>query len=192
MLSDGVIELILSDVINSNYKGVNPGRALATFIAGSKKLYDYVDDNPFVELKTSDFVNDTSIIRQNPRMVAINSAIEVDVSGQVCADSIGTRLYSGVGGQVDFIRGASLSEGGKAIIALPSVTNKGESRIVPYLKRGAGVVTTRANVHYVVTEYGVANLFGKTIKQRKKALLEIAHPDHREAIDREYMEGQGT
>lgn len=192
MLSDGVIELILSDVINSNYKGVNPGRALATFIAGSKKLYDYVDDNPFVELKTSDFVNDTSIIRQNPRMVAINSAIEVDVSGQVCADSIGTRLYSGVGGQVDFIRGASLSEGGKAIIALPSVTNKGESRIVPYLKRGAGVVTTRANVHYVVTEYGVANLFGKTIKQRKRALLEIAHPDHREAIDREYMEGQGT
>lgn len=188
MFSDGVIDLILKDVINGNYKGVNPGRALATFLMGSKRLYEYVDDNPFVELRASNYVNDVSIIRQNPKMVAINSAIEVDVTGQVCADSIGTQMYSGVGGQMDFIRGASLSEGGKAIIALPSTTNKGISRIVPYLKQGAGVVTTRAHVHYVVTEYGVANLYGKTINQRVKELVKIAHPDHREFIEKSYFE----
>jgi acyl-CoA hydrolase len=133
-------------------------------------------------------VNDVSVIKQNPRMVAINSAIEVDVTGQVCADSIGSKIYSGVGGQMDFIRGASLSEGGKAIIALPSVTKHGVSRIVPSLKLGAGVVTTRAHIHYVVTEYGVANLYGKTIKERVKALVNIAHPDHREAIDKDYFD----
>lgn len=188
MFSDGVIDLILKDVINGNYKGVNPGRALATFLMGSKRLYDYVDDNPYIEMRTSDYVNDISVIKQNPRMVAINSAIEVDVTGQVCADSIGSRMYSGVGGQMDFIRGASLSEGGKAIIALPSVTRHGLSRIVPALKTGAGVVTTRAHIHYVVTEYGVANLFGKTIQQRVRALVEIAHPDHRETIDKTYFE----
>ncbi|WP_142785407.1 acetyl-CoA hydrolase/transferase family protein [Changchengzhania lutea] len=188
MFSDGVIDLILKDVINGNFKGVNPGRALATFLMGSKRLYDYVDDNPFVELRTSDYVNDVSIIKQNPKMVAINSAIEVDVTGQVCADSIGSRMYSGVGGQMDYIRGASLSEGGKAIIALPSVTKKGISRIVPTLKPGAGVVTTRSHVHYVITEYGIANLYGKTIKDRVKALVNIAHPDHREAIDKAYFE----
>ena len=185
MISDGVIDLILKDVINGNYKGVNPGRAMATFLLGTKKLYDYVDDNPFIELRTADYVNDVSIIRRNPKMIAINSAVEVDLSGQVCADSIGTKLYSGVGGQVDFIRGASLSEGGKAIIALPSTTKSGISRIVPYLKRGAGVVTTRANVHFVVTEYGVANLYGKTLEKRREALLKIAHPAHREAIEKE-------
>ena len=188
MISDGVVDLILKDVITGNYKGVNPGRAMATFLLGTKKLYDYVDDNPFIEMRTSDFVNDVAVIRQNPKMVAINSAVEVDLTGQVCADSIGTSLYSGVGGQVDFIRGASLSEGGKAIIALPSTTKKGISRIVPFLKRGAGVVTTRANVHYVVTEYGVANLYGKTLDQREKALIKIAHPDHREVMEREYFE----
>ena len=188
MISDGVIDLILDNVITGNYKGINPGRAMATFLLGSRKLYDYVDDNPFIELRTADFVNDAAIIRQNPKMIAINSAVEVDLSGQVCADSIGTKLYSGVGGQVDFIRGASLSEGGKAIIALPSTTKKGISRIVPYLKRGAGVVTTRANVHYVVTEYGVANLYGKTLKQREISLLRISHPDHREAIEKEFYE----
>jgi acyl-CoA hydrolase len=190
MFSDGVIDLILKDVINGNYKGVNPGRALATFLMGSKRLYDYVNDNPFVEMRTSDYVNDVSIIKQNPRMVAINSAIEVDMTGQVCADSIGTKMYSGVGGQMDFIRGASLSEGGKAIIALPSVTNKGISRIVPSLKVGAGVVTTRAHVHYIITEYGIANLYGKTIKQRAKALVDIAHPDHRETLEREFFESR--
>ena len=188
MFSDGVIDLILNDVINGNYKGVNPGRALSTFLVGSKKLYDYVDDNPFVELRESDYVNDVSIIKQNPRMVAINSAIEVDVTGQVCADSIGSKMYSGVGGQMDYIRGASLSEGGKAIIALPSVTKKGISRIVPSLKPGAGVVTTRAHVHYIVTEYGIANLYGKTIKQRVKALVDIAHPEHRVSIEKAYFD----
>ena len=187
MFCDGVIDLILSDVISGNYKSINPGRALATFIAGSKRLYDYIDDNPFIEMRASDYVNDVSIIKQNPRMVAINSAIEVDVTGQVCADSLGAKMYSGVGGQMDYIRGASLSEGGKAIIALPSVTKKGISRIVPSLKPGAGVVTTRSHVHYVVTEYGVANLYGKTIKDRVKALVNIAHPDHRESIDKGYF-----
>jgi len=188
MFSDGVIDLILKDVINGNHKSVNPGRALTTFLMGSKRLYDYVDDNPFVEMRECDYTNDVSVIRQNKNMVAINSAIEVDVTGQVCADSIGSRMFSGVGGQMDFIRAASLSEGGKAIIALPSITRKGISRIVPSLKPGAGVVTTRAHVHYVVTEYGVANLYGKTIKERVKALVNIAHPDHREAIDKQYFE----
>ena len=188
MFSDGVIDLILNDVINGNYKEINRGRALTTFLMGSKRLYDYVDDNPFVEMRASNYTNDVSIIKQNPKMVAINSAIEVDVTGQVCADSIGPSMYSGVGGQMDFIRGASLSEGGKAIIALPSMTKKGISRIVPSLKAGAGVVTTRSHVHYVVTEYGVANLYGKTIKERVKSLVNIAHPSHREHIDKTYFE----
>ena len=188
MFSDGVIDLILKDVINGNYKEINRGRALATFLIGSQKLYDYVDDNPFIEMRASNYTNDVSIIKQNPKMVAINSAIEVDVTGQVCADSIGAHMYSGVGGQMDFIRGASLSEGGKAIIALPSVTRNGISRIVPSLKPGAGVVTTRSHVHYVVTEFGVASLYGKTIKERIKALVNIAHPDHREEIDKTYFE----
>jgi len=188
MFSDGVIDLILNDVINGNYKGVNPGRTLSTFLMGSKRLYEYVDDNPFVELRTSDYVNDVSIIKQNPNMVAINSAIEVDVTGQVCADSMGSKMYSGVGGQMDYVRGASLSDGGKAIIALPSITKNGISRIVPSLKPGAGVVTTRAHVHYIVTEYGIADLYGKTIQERVKALVDVAHPDHRASIDRAYFD----
>ena len=190
MFSDGVSDLILNDVINGNEKGINPGRALATFIMGTKRLYDYVDDNPFIELQTSDYVNDVGIIMQNPKMISINSAIEIDVTGQVCADSIGSKMYSGVGGQMDFIRGASLSDGGKAIIALPSQTNKGVSRIVPFLKKGAGIVTTRAHVHYVVTEYGMADLYGKTIKQRVKALVDIAHPDHQESIAKSYFDAK--
>ena len=188
MFSDGVIDLILKDVINGNEKGINSGRSLATFLMGTKRLYDYVNDNPFIEMRASDYVNDVSIIRQNPKMVAINSAIEIDLTGQVCADSIGSKMYSGVGGQMDFIRGASLSHGGKAIIALPSQTHSGISRIVPYLKQGAGIVTTRAHVHYVVTEYGVADLFGKTIKERIKALVNIAHPKHQENIEKAYFE----
>ena len=188
MFSDGVIDLILKDVINGNYKGCNPGRAMTTFLAGSKRLYDYVDDNPFVEMRSCDFVNDVANIRMNPKMIAINSAIQVDLSGQVCADSIGTRMYSGVGGQMDFIRGAGCSEGGKAIIALPSTTNRGVTRIVPFLNPGAGVVTTRAHVRYIVTEYGVAELYGKTIKQRVAELVKIAHPDHRETIEKAYFE----
>jgi acyl-CoA hydrolase len=187
MFSDGVIDLIENGIINCNYKGVVKGRALATFLLGSKRLYDFVNDNPFIEMRESSFVNDTAVIRRNPKMVAINSAIEVDVTGQVCADSIGSRMYSGVGGQMDFIRGASLSEGGKAIIALPSVTKNGENKIVPFLKEGAGVVTTRGHVQYVVTEYGIADLYGKTLKQRAKALINIAHPMHREAIDNAYF-----
>jgi len=188
MFSDGVIDLILNNVINGNNKGINPGRAMATFLMGSKKLYDYVDDNPFLEMRTADFVNDVAIIRQNKKMVAINSAVEIDLTGQICSDSIGTQLFSGVGGQMDFIRGASLSEGGRAIIAIPSQTRKGISRIVPFLKPGAGVVTTRAHAHYIVTEYGIADLYGKTIKQRVKALVNIAHPNHRERIEKEYFE----
>ncbi|RTY87531.1 acetyl-CoA hydrolase/transferase family protein [Flavobacterium sp. GT3R68] len=188
MFSDGVIDLIEKDVINCNYKGVNRGRALATFLIGSQRLYDFVNDNPFVEMRESSYVNDTAVIRRNPKMVAINSAIEVDVTGQVCADSIGAKMYSGVGGQMDFIRGASLSDGGKAIIALPSITKSGESRIVPFLKQGAGVVTTRSHVQYIITENGIADLYGKTLKQRALEMVKIAHPNHQEWIDRTYYE----
>jgi acyl-CoA hydrolase len=187
MFSDGVIELIEKNVINCNFKGTLRGRVLATFLVGSKKLYDFVNDNPFIEMKESSMVNDTARIRKNPKMVAINSAIEVDVTGQVCADSIGAKMYSGVGGQMDFIRGASLSPGGKAIIALPSITKKGESRIVPYLKQGAGVVTTRSHVQYIITENGIADLYGKTLKQRATELVKIAHPSHQEWIEKEYF-----
>lgn len=188
MFSDGVIDLIESDVINCNYKGTLRGRVLATFLIGSKRLYDFVNDNPFIEMKESSMVNDTARIRKNPKMVAINSAIEVDVTGQVCADSIGAKMYSGVGGQMDFIRGASLSEGGKAIIALPSITKRGESRIVPYLKQGAGVVSTRSHVQYIITENGIADLYGKTLKQRFNEMVKIAHPTHQESIERSYYE----
>ena len=188
MFSDGIIDLIESDVINCNYKGTLRGRVLATFLIGSKRLYDFVSDNPFIEMKESSMVNDTARIRKNPKMVAINSAIEVDVTGQVCADSIGANMYSGVGGQMDFIRGASLSEGGKAIIALPSITKRGESRIVPYLKQGAGVVSTRSHVQYIITENGIANLYGKTLKQRIDEMVKIAHPTHQENIERSYYE----
>lgn len=188
MFSDGVIDLIESNVINCNYKGTLRGRVLATFLIGSKRLYDFVADNPFIEMKESSMVNDTARIRKNPKMVAINSAIEVDITGQVCADSIGPNMFSGVGGQMDFIRGASLSEGGKAIIALPSITKRGESRIVPYLKQGAGVVTTRSHVQYIITEYGIADLYGKTLKERANALVRIAHPTHQETIERDYFE----
>lgn len=159
------------------------------FVMGSRRVYDFIDDNPQVRMLDIAYVNDTAVIRKQHKMTAVNSAIEVDMTGQVCADSIGRFLYSGVGGQMDFIRGASLAEGGKPIIALPSLTSKGESRIVPYLKSGAGVVTTRAHVHYIVTEYGIANLYGKSIRQRAAALLEIAHPDHRERLAAEYFGG---
>jgi acyl-CoA hydrolase len=186
MFSDGVIDLIQSGVIDCSNKGSSRGRALATFLMGSQRLYDFVNDNPFVEMREASYVNDTSRIRKNTRMVAINSAIEVDVTGQVCADSIGAKMFSGVGGQMDFIRGALLSPGGKAIVALPSITNKGESRIVPFLKQGAGVVSTRAHVQYIITENGIANLYGKSLKQRAVEMVRIAHPDHQERIEREY------
>ncbi|MGK7388890.1 MAG: acetyl-CoA hydrolase/transferase family protein [Candidatus Cyclobacteriaceae bacterium M2_1C_046] len=184
MFSDGVLPLVEKGVINGMNKANNPGIIIASFLLGSRKLYDFVDDNPLVQMRDCSYVNDTVIIRRNPKVTAINSAIEVDVTGQVCADSIGKSMFSGVGGQMDFIRGASLSPGGKPIIALPSITKRGESRIVPYLKEGAGVVTTRAHAHYIVTEYGIANLYGKSIKERNKLLINIAHPDHRENLEK--------
>lgn len=186
MFSDGVIDLIESGVINCSKKTIAKGRALATFLIGSERLYKFVDNNPFIVMKESSYVNDTSIIRQNPKVVAINSALEVDLTGQICADSLGVHMYSGVGGQMDFVRGASLSKGGKAIIALSSTSNKGHNRIVPFLKQGAGVVTTRAHAQYIVTEYGVADLYGKTLKQRVEAMVNIAHPDFREEILKTY------
>lgn len=184
MFSDGLIDLAQKGVVNGRMKVKHPGKIVAGFVMGTQRLYDFIDDNPQVLMLDIAYVNDTSVIRRNPKVTAINSAIEVDLTGQVCADSIGTRLYSGVGGQMDFIRGASLSEGGKPIIALPSTTLKGVTKIVPLLREGAGVVTTRAHVHYIVTEYGVANLYGLNLKQRAAALIAIAHPDHRDRLER--------
>ena len=188
MLSDSIIPLLNNGVINNSLKKLNVGRSVTGFMIGTRKLYDFVHDIPSVRVMDIAYVNDTSVIRQNPKATAINSAIEIDLTGQVCADSIGTFQYSGIGGQMDFIRGASLSEDGKPIIALPSVTSKGGSRIVPFLKEGAGVVTTRGHVHWVVTEHGMVDLFGKNLKQRGKALISIAHPDHRENLERSFYE----
>jgi acyl-CoA hydrolase len=188
MMSDGVIPLIESGVINNRKKKLNPGRSVTSFINGTRKLFDFVDDNPQIRVMDIGYVNDTSIIRQNPKVVAINSAIEIDLTGQVCADSMGTYQYSGIGGQMDFMRGAALSEHGKPIIAMPSVTSSGLSRIVPFLKDGAGVVTTRGHVHWVVTEYGAVDLFGGNLKQRAARLVEVAHPEHREWLDKAFYE----
>lgn len=188
MFSDGVIPLIQGGVVTNQHKKRYRGKTVTSFLLGSRKLYDFVDDNPSVVVLNIDYVNDTAVIRTNPKVTAINSAIEVDITGQVCSDSIGTYHYSGVGGQMDFVRGASLSEGGKPIIALPSTTKRGESRIAAFLRQGAGVVTTRAHAHYIVTEYGVAYLYGKNMRQRAKALIDIAHPNHRERLEREAFE----
>ena len=184
MFSDGVLPLIENGIITNKFKKKYPGRTVTGFCLGTKKLYDYVNDNPAFAFLDIDYVNEISVIRENPKMHAINSCIEIDLTGQVCSDSIGTMQYSGVGGQMDFMRGAALSEGGKAIIGLPSRTMHGISRIVNFLKEGAGVVSTRAHVHYVVTEYGVINLFGKNLQQRAKALISIAHPDDREMLEK--------
>jgi acyl-CoA hydrolase len=188
MLSDGVIPLIEKGIIDNSRKKINMGKTVTGFMAGTRKLYDFVNDNPSIRVMDISYVNDTSIIRQNPKATAINSAIEIDLTGQVCADSFGTYQYSGIGGQMDFIRGASLSEGGKPIIAMPSITSKGLSRIVPFLKEGAGVVTTRGHVHWVVTEFGMTDLFGKNLRQRAKELIRIAHPDHKESLERAFHE----
>jgi 4-hydroxybutyrate CoA-transferase len=189
LFSDGVMRLIEEGVITNEKKTLHNGKIVAGFILGSQRLYNFVDDNPIVELHPTEYVNDPFVIAQNDRMVSINSAIEIDLTGQVCADSIGPRLYSGVGGQLDFVYGAARSKGGKPIIALPSTAspNNGDtiSRIVPMLKQGAGVVTTRNHVHYVATEYGVVQLYGKTIKQRARALISIAHPDFRDELERQ-------
>lgn len=185
MFSDGIIPLVEKGVITGKYKKTHPGSIVSSFALGTRKLYDFMDNNLSIRLLDVEYVNYPINILKNPRVTAINSAIEVDLFGQVCADSIGTRQYSGVGGQMDFMRGAALSKGGKPIIAIPSVTSKGISRIVSLLKPGASVVTTRAHVHYVVTEYGVAYLKGKNLIERAKALINIAHPDHQEKLERE-------
>ncbi|RAI97450.1 acyl-CoA hydrolase [Chitinophaga skermanii] len=185
MFSDGIVDLVEKGVINGKMKKTQRGLLVSSFAIGTNKLYKFMDNNPTVRLLDVEYVNNPTTIRLNPKVTAINSAIEVDLFGQVCADSIGTMQYSGVGGQVDFMRGAALSPGGKPIIAIPSVTGKGISRIVPYLKPGASVVTTRAHVHYVITEYGIAHLHGKNLKQRAKALINIAHPDAREGLEKE-------
>ncbi|TMU54453.1 acetyl-CoA hydrolase/transferase family protein [Flagellimonas algicola] len=184
MFSDGVLPLIEQGVITGENKAVKRGKIVSCFAVGSRKLYDFIDDNPICDFRDSGYTNDTARIRRNPKVTAINSAIEIDLTGQVCADTIGSYQFSGVGGQMDFIRGASLSEGGKPIFAMSAATKKGVSKIVPFLKEGAGVTTTRAHVHYVATEYGVVNLYGKNLQQRAKALTSIAHPDHREALDK--------
>src|SRR5688572_7769497 len=188
MFSDGIIPLIEKGIITNQHKKKYRGKTVTSFLLGSRKLYDFVDDNPSVVALNIDYVNDTAVIRTNPKVTAINSAIEVDITGQVCSDSIGTYHFSGVGGQMDFVRGAALSEGGKPIIALPSVTKRGQSRIAAFLKQGAGVVTTRAHAHYVVTEYGIAYVYGKNLRQRAKALIDIAHPNHREALEKAAFE----
>jgi acyl-CoA hydrolase len=180
MFSDGVVDLYESGAITGRFKSVHPGRIVTSLALGSRKLYDFIDDNPIVEFHPADRTNDTSLIRKNDRMVAINSAIQLDLTGQVCADSFGHRIYSGIGGQMDFIHGAALSRGGKAIIALPSTAKGGTvSRIVPELAPGAGVVTTRGHVHWIVTEHGAVNLHGKTLRERAQLLIGIAHPDFR-------------
>ena len=185
MFSDGVVELVERGIINNEKKTLHRGKIVASFVLGSKRTYDFLDNNPLCEFHPSDYVNDVFIIAQNEKMTAINSAIEVDLTGQVCSDSIGFRLFSGFGGQVDFIRGAARSKGGKPIIALPSATaDLKHSKISSHLKIGAGVVTNRADVHYVVTEYGMADLHGKTIRQRVRALIDIAHPTFREELER--------
>ncbi|KAI8904364.1 acetyl-CoA hydrolase/transferase [Gorgonomyces haynaldii] len=188
MFSDGAIDLIESGVINNLNKQYLPGKVLTSFVVGSKKTYDFVDDNPNVFFVDSSVANDVHIIGSNPRVTAINSAVEVDITGQVCADSIGNTMISGVGGQVDFERGAALSRGGLPMICLPSTTKHGFSRIVSELKGGAGVTTTRPHVHYVITEHGIAQLFGKNLIQRAKALIAIAHPDHRQELERQASE----
>jgi 4-hydroxybutyrate CoA-transferase len=184
LFSDGVVELVKKGVITNRAKTLHPGKIVAGFVLGSQDLYDFVDDNPMIELHPTDYVNDPFVIAQNKKMIAINSAIEVDLSGQVCADSIGGCLYSGIGGQLDFIRGAARSEGGKPIIALPSTTKNGVSRIVPRLKDGAGVVTSRGDIHYVVSEFGVASLHGKSVRERARELIRIAHPDFRNELSK--------
>jgi len=185
MLSDGAMGAIERGVVTGNRKNLHPGKMIITFALGSMRLYDFLDNNPLIEAHPVEYVNDPFIVKQNDNMVAINSAIEVDLTGQVCSDSIGPLIYSGFGGQVDFIRGAAHSKGGRPIIALPATAKGGEmSRIVPYLKVGAGVVTSRADVHYVVTEYGAANLFGKNLRERAEALIGIAHPSFRDDLER--------
>ena len=186
MWSDGMLDLIEAGVVTNEKKKIHPGKSVSTFVMGSQRLYDFVDDNPAVVQLDAAYVNNPAVIARNPKVAAINSAVEIDLTGQVCADSVGHRIISGVGGQMDFIRGASIAVGGKPILALPSRTRGGHTRIVSTLREGAGVVTTRAHVHYVVTEHGIADLYGKTLNERAQAMIAIAHPDDREALERDW------
>ena len=191
MFADGVLPLVEKGIINGANKSIDRGKMVATFLMGSQKCYDFIDDNPMVLMQDVAYTNDPFIIAKNSKVTAINSALQIDLTGQVCADSIGTKFYSGVGGQVDFIYGASLSQGGKALIAMPSVTNKGVSKIAPTLTLGGGVVTTRNHIHWFVTEYGAVNLYGKSLQERAKLLISVAHPDHHEELDRAAFERFG-
>lgn len=191
MFADGVLPLVESGVINGMNKMIDKGKMVSTFLMGSQKVYDFIDDNPGVSMMDVGYTNDPYIIAKNPKVTAINSALQVDITGQVCADSLGTKHYSGVGGQIDFIYGASLSQGGKAIIAMPSSTNKGISKIAPTLNLGAGVVTTRAHMHYFVTEYGAVDLYGKTLQERARLMISVAHPDNQAELDKAAFERFG-
>lgn len=191
MFADGILPLVDKGVVNGKNKAIDKGKMVATFLMGSKALYDFIDNNPGVAMQDVQYTNRVNVIAQNPKVTAINSAIQIDITGQVCADSIGTTHYSGVGGQIDFLRGASLSAGGKPIIAIPSVTNKGISKIAPILTPGAGVVSTRANIHWLVTEYGAVNLYGRSLQDRAKLIISISHPDHQENLDKAAFERFG-
>jgi len=191
MFADGVLPLVESGVINGANKGVDKGKMVSTFLMGSQKVYDFIHNNPQVLMMDVGYTNDPFIIAQNPKTTAINSALQIDLTGQICADSLGIKHYSGVGGQVDFIYGASRSVGGKAIIAMPSVTEKGLSKIAPTLMDGAGVVTTRAHMHWFVTEHGAVNLYGRTLQERAKLIISVAHPDHRECLEQAAFERFG-
>ena len=191
MFADGVLPLVESGVLNGANKKINKGVMVSTFLMGSQKVYDFIHNNPMVAMMDVGYTNDPFIIAQNPKVTAINSALQVDITGQVCADSLGTKFFSGVGGQIDFVYGASRSEGGKAIIAMPSITNKGVSKIAPVLSSGAGVVTTRNHIHWFVTEYGAVNLYGKTLQERAKLIIKVAHPDHQEELDKAAFERFG-
>ncbi|MDX1285480.1 MAG: acetyl-CoA hydrolase/transferase C-terminal domain-containing protein, partial [Draconibacterium sp.] len=191
MFADGILPLVDKGVVNGKNKNIDKGKLVATFLMGSKNLYEFIDDNPGVAMQDVKYTNRVNVIAKNPKVTAINSALQIDITGQVCADSIGTTHYSGVGGQIDFLRGASLSKGGKPILAMPSVTNKGISKIAPILTPGAGVVSTRANIHWVVTEFGAVNLYGRTLQDRAKLLISISHPDHQENLDKNAFERFG-
>ena len=191
MFADGLLRLIKKGVINGSCKAIDKGKIVASFLLGSNDVYSFIDHNPDVLMRDIKYVNDPFVIRQNPHMKAINSATEVDLTGQISADSIGTRIFSGTGGQVEFVRGASMSEGGKSITAFASRTNKGKAKIVPMLNPGAGVVTPRADAHWIVTEYGAVDLYGKSLQERARLMISIAHPDDREALDRAAFERFG-
>lgn len=192
MFADGVLPLVEKGVINGSNKALDKGKMVSTFLMGSQKVYDFLHNNPMVAMMDVAYTNDPFVVAQQPKMTAINSALQIDITGQVCADSLGTKFFSGVGGQIDFIYGASRSKGGKSIIAMPSVTKNGISKIAPTLSLGAGVVTTRNHIHWFVTEFGAVNLYGKSLQERARLLISVAHPDHREELDRAAFERYGS